>query len=76
MFKLYRVLCRHNSGITVVTVKRFSAGGSLDEESKYIACSRCGKILVDHDTLEELTGVIVQEERSDERKVYRNTTHR
>jgi transcription initiation factor IIE alpha subunit len=55
--KIYRSLCNHNSGICIITKKVYSSGCNFEYEVKYITCSRCGKVLVDSDTLEELTGI-------------------
>lgn len=56
--KLWKFLCAHNDGISIVTVHQFSAGCVFQEKYKYVVCSRCEKVLIDRDTLEEYTGAI------------------
>ena len=59
--ELYRLFCSHDYGVTIITAHKYSAGCSFDEEYKYVICSRCGKILIDRDLLEEYTGAEEQE---------------
>ena len=57
MNKIARFICNHNNGITVVTKDVYSAGCSKEYQMKYVECSRCGKILIESDTLEEYAGL-------------------